>query len=634
MGILQNNHDQNSIKRLTAPRLEELCADIREEIIKVTYLNGGHLSSNLGVVELTVALCKVFNFPTDKILFDVGHQCYAYKLITDRYDRFSSIRTEGGLSGFPSLSESEYDGISAGHAGTSIAAGLGYCSARDSAGEDYYVISVVGDASFFNGESFEAVSFQDKKPNKFLVVLNDNRMSISPNSNGLYRAISNLTTKKLYKKTNDLLSRSLGKCFIGKFLRKIKHGLKRTLSFNTLADKLGLKYVGEYDGHNLKDLVKILTRIKESGEPALLHVRTVKGKGYSPAETDCTAYHGVGAKLALSKNEFSSAVFGMLESAVEKYPRLVAVTAGMSDGTGLKEFSEKYPKNFTDVGIAEEFAVTYSAGVAAGGGLPVVFVYSAFLQRAYDQILNDVCLNGLHVVFCIDRAGLVGSDGKTHQGAFDISYLSAMPGLTLFCPKSAAEFKDCFNLALTLNNPVAIRYPNGSGFNLHPQNFKEEKITKDLKWEVVFFGGLAARSGAAENCNLPRDNGFCGDFNGDFGAEYAFFACGPRTLEIALGAAEKLKNAVVINARVIKPLDETMLLLFKNCKIITLEEGVKSGGFGDSVLRFFANIGAKVKIKTLGLADGFTDCATVSAQLNENGLSVQAALDAANSLRD
>lgn len=621
MGILQSNHDQNSIKRLSEKQLEELCGEIREEIIKVTYLNGGHLSSNLGVVELTVALCKVFNFPKDKILFDVGHQCYAYKLITDRYERFSSIRTEGGISGFPSASESEYDCISAGHAGTAIAAGLGYCAAREAAGEDYYVISIVGDASFFNGESFEAVSFQDKKPNKFLVVLNDNRMSISPNSNGLYKAISNITTKKFYKKTNRFLSKTLGRCFIGKLLRRFKHGVKRTLSFNTLADKLGLKYVGEYDGHDLKELVKILTRIKESGEPALLHVRTLKGKGYSPAENDCTAYHGVGAKLALSKNEFSGAVFGMLEGTVKNTRGLVAITAAMPDGTGLKEFAEKYPKNFTDVGIAEEFAVTYAAGIAAGGGKPVVFIYSAFLQRAYDQILNDVCLNGLPVVFCIDRAGLVGSDGKTHHGAFDISYLSAMPGITLFCPKNAQEMCDCFNLALKLNSPAAIRYPNGACGELESCALSA-KIGEDLNWEILY-SNVTADSLSADSFNAANaDN-----------AEYAFFACGPRMLKIATAAAKELKNAVVINARVIKPLDKQMLLRFKSSKIVTLEEGVKSGGFGDAVLRFFSERGYGVKIKTLALENEIIDCADVEAQFFKGGLTQEAALNAALSLK-
>lgn len=603
MGILEKNHNVSALKKLDEKSLNALCAELRDEIIKTAYNNGGHLSSNLGVVELIVALCKVFDFPKDKILFDVGHQCYAYKLLTDRYDNFSSIRKAGGISGFPSFSESEYDGISAGHAGTAVAAGLGYCKARDEKNEDFYVISLVGDASFFNGENFEAISFQNTKPHNFLVILNDNNMSIRTNSNGLYKAISNITTKKFYKKTNSFLSRTIGKCFLGKFLRHLKNGLKRSLSFNTFADKLGLKYVGEYDGHNLKELVKILSRIKEGGEPALLHVRTVKGKGYSPAENDCTTYHGVGAKLASSANAFSGAVSGILERALPSYPQMIAITAAMPDGTGLTDFAQNHPKNFVDVGIAESFAVTYAAGIAAAGGVPVVFMYSAFLQRAYDQIINDVCINNLHVIFCIDRAGLVGSDGKTHQGAFDISYLLAIPQMTVLCPKNPEELELCFNVALQLNSPVAIRYPNGEIPNsLNASNLASATpLDEKLKWEELY------------------------NVHGEQKKSYAIFACGPRMLDLAYSAAYDLfersgKSVAVINARVLKPLDEEMLTRFSTRKIIVLEEGVKSGGLGDSILRFFNERDLSVKIKTFAFCDRFTDCASVRDQLKENGL--------------
>lgn len=638
MGILEKNHNQAALKKLDEKSLNALCAELRDEIIKTAYNNGGHLSSNLGVVELIVALCKVFDFPKDKILFDVGHQCYAYKLLTDRYDNFSSIRKAGGISGFPSFSESEYDGISAGHAGTAVAAGLGYCKARDDANEDYYVISLVGDASFFNGENFEAVSFQNKKPNKFLVILNDNNMSIRTNSNGLYRAISNITTKKFYKKTNSFLSRTIGKCFLGRFLRHLKNGLKRSLSFNTFADKLGLKYVGEYDGHNLKELIKILSRIKEGGDPALLHVRTVKGKGYSPAENDCTTYHGVGAKLASSANAFSGAVSGILERALPSYPKTVAITAAMPDGTGLTDFAQNHPQNFVDVGIAEGFAVTYAAGIAAAGGIPVVFIYSAFLQRAYDQIINDVCINNLHVIFCIDRAGLVGSDGKTHQGAFDISYLLAIPQMTVLCPKSPEELELCFNVALQLNSPVAIRYPNGTESQtlreLCSQKAAEFLNVEPLNAEPLNSEPLNSENHNAEPLNVSLKWEELYNVHGEQKKSYAIFACGPRMLDLAYSAAYDLfersgKSVAVINARVLKPLDEEALTRFSARKIIVLEEGVKSGGLGDSILRFFNERDLSVKIKTFALCDRFTDCASVRDQLKENGLYVEKIVNSA-----
>lgn len=597
MSILQTAHDQKSLKQLDNKNLEALCDEIRAEIIKTVNVSGGHLSANLGVVELTVALCKVFDFPKDKIIFDVGHQCYAYKLLTDRYENFSTIRSGGGISGFPDLSESEYDSGFSGHAGTSIAAGLGYCYARDKKGEDYYVITLTGDASLFNGENFEAISFQGKKPNKFLVVLNDNRMSIGQNGNGLYKAISNFTTKKFYKKTNAFLGRTIGNCFIGKFLKHVKHGLKRTLSINTVTDKLGLKYVGVYDGHDIKELVKILIRIRDGGEPALLHVRTVKGKGYTPAETDCTLYHGVSANLLSLQSEFSGAVSGVLEEALLTYPDVTAITAGMCEGTGLKDFAEKHPQNFVDVGIAEELAVTYAAGIAAGGGTPVVFMYSTFLQRAYDQIINDVCMQNLPVVFCIDRAGVVGSDGKTHQGAFDLSYLSTAPNLTVLCPKNVAELKSCVLTALKLKSPVAVRYPNGKIPCRVASLGEKENLGENLKWEVL---------------------------SGDDKNEFAFFACGPRTIDIALAAAEKI-NAAVINARVIKPLDKQTLKRFCGAKIITIEENTLIGGFGSAVLSFYAELSAlektaMPKIKTLGLKDEFISCDSIENQLKQNGL--------------
>ncbi len=588
---LEKLNSPKDIKKLNISELKALSNEIRQIIIETVKENGGHLASNLGTVELTLALFYVFDFPKDKLIFDVGHQSYAYKIITNRFDKIFTIRKEGGISGFPDPNESEFDAFSVGHAGTSISAGLGYAYSRDRLKEDYNVINLVGDASFFNGENLEAITSKEGKPQKFLVILNDNGMSISKNNNGLYKLVSKATVTKSYNTFNRFLSKVFGNWFLGTFLKKFKLFLKRSLSLNTFFDSLGLKYVGVFDGHNIKSLIKILKDIKESENPTLLHVKTVKGKGYDNAEKDPSKFHGVSNNLSNSVNYFSSEVSGILEEIYSKNDKICPITAGMEDGTGLTEFYKNHPNLVVDVGICEEYAVTLSAGMAISGLKPIVFIYSTFLQRGYDQIVHDVCLQNLPVIFCIDRAGLVGSDGKTHQGVFDLSYLTHIPNLTVFAPKDAIELKEMLNVALNLNSPVAIRYPNGKKYEL----ISKRQFNNELNWEVI-----------------------------NKGEKISILAVGPRMLDLALKVNNEINGSItVINARTIKPLDENILLSIKNNTIITLEENSEIGGFGSLVLKYYSDNDIKVNVKVFGIKDEFVYHANVDSQLKFNGLTVE-----------
>ncbi len=591
MSILNSLNKDYTLKQLNIKQLNELCLEIRELIIEAVSKNGGHLSSNLGAVELTVALHYVFDAKTDKFIFDVGHQAYTHKILTDRLEKINTIRKGDGISGFPDPNESPFDAFSVGHAGTSISAGLGYAFARDSKKEDYYVINVVGDASFLNGENLEAISANENKPKKFLTILNDNGMSISKNNNGLYKFISKVTTTKRYNKFNDFLSRTIGKCFIGTFLRGIKKLIKRIFNKNNFIENLGYKYVGIFDGHDLKSLIRLLTQIKESENPTLLHVKTVKGKGLTIAEENSTKYHGVSKNMQSSTNAYSNVVSDAMEELLTINPNLAVITAGMRDGVGLTKFSENHPDKFVDVGIAEEFAVTYAGGMAKGGIKPFVFIYSTFLQRSYDQIVHDVCLQNLPVVFCLDRAGLVGSDGKTHQGVFDLSYLKHIPNLTILAPSTTSEFKSMLKLSLDINSPVAIRYPNGDDADVEINN----EIDKNLSWDVLKTGGNTV-----------------------------LYCVGGRMLDIANKVANLVDNSVtIVNARTVKPLDSKTLLKFIDYNVITLEDNVKIGGFGESVLAFLYKNSFSKKFYSFGVKDKFIEHDTVSNQMIFNEITPQ-----------
>lgn len=591
MALLESVNSLQDLKQLDIAQLDLLCDDLREEILSVISKNGGHLSSNLGIIETTVALHYVFDFSSDKLVFDVGHQCYAHKILTGRKDKFKFVRTKQGITGFPDSFESEYDAFTVGHAGTSISASLGYLQARDTLGQDYCVVNVVGDGSVVNGLNLEALTATSSKPKNFVVILNDNGMSISKNKNGLYGYISKRTMSKGYVNSKRFLSKIFGNSLVTRFLMKVRDFFKRILGKGSWFEEFGFKYVGIVDGNDVKRLVKTLKRVKNVAKhkAVLLHIRTTKGKGFEQAEEHADTYHGVGKNLNLSSSGFSKMVGEKLCDLAQKDEKVVAICAGMKDGTGLNKFSEKFPKRFYDVGIAEEYAVTLAAGMAKGGLKPIVNIYSTFLQRAYDQILHDVCIQNLPVVLCLDRAGFVGEDGKTHQGLFDLSYLSHMPNLTVFAPNDKTELCECLDLALSLSSPVAIRYPK----SYVETGSKTEKF--DTKYKTIIEG-----------------------------SDISVLTVGPAMLNLAVEFAKKCEKSVeVISAVQVKPLDQETLLKIKDKKIITLEENVITGGFGSLVNGFYSKNRISAKVINLGAQDKFVDTASVSEQLQDNDLTIE-----------
>ncbi len=588
--------DRKDLKSMTIRELKTYAEEIRRKIIANAYNNGGHLASNLGVVELTLALHYVFDFPKDKLIFDVGHQCYTHKLLTGRADRFDTMRTEGGISGFPNREESEADAFIAGHAGTAIAAGIGYCTARDRLGENYEVVSVVGDGAMMNGLSLEALFSSEEKPKNFTVVLNDNGMSISKNDSGLYAMLSRISVGGGYEKFKRAIRKIFGDSIVTRMLIAVRNFIKRLLGGHSYFDMIGLKYVGGVDGHNLKKLIKALQRVKRTERPVLFHVNTKKGKGYKNAEEQAERFHGVSKNFEDSVNAYSSALGEELCSMAEKDEKIFTVTAAMKDGTGLKMFAQKYPDRFADVGICEEFAATFAAGMAVGGLKPVVAIYSTFLQRAYDEILHDVCLQNLNVTFCLDRAGAVGADGCTHQGLYDLSYLCTMPNISVYAPRNTSEFKKMLQFAVAKSAPVAIRYPNG-----YEECLLEGQDVDVERWEYLTKQG-----------------------------EITVLAVGPRMCNRALEAAAKDQRLCVINARSVRPLDTALLDEIGNGPIVTMEENVLSGGFGEQVLGYYAEKGRKVKIRNMAFPTGNVPHAGVDAQLAKNGLTAEELLKIAS----
>lgn len=589
--ILDNISAVSDLVRLSDDDLRALCGEIRADIISTVEKNGGHLSSALGAVEAIVALCSVYDFSVDKIFFDVGHQSYAFKLLTVGRECFSKMRTEGGPSGFCGDDKTAADGFIGGHAGNSLAAACGYAFARDLKGGDECVVVFVGDASLFNGENLEALFAEAKKPQNFLVVFNDNGMSISENRNGAYRFFSKLALRKSYGRTKKFLHKILGNRLIARSLKRLKSNFKHSVSPATVLDQVGLKYFGVFDGHDIKGLRSALGEIRARKKPAFLHIRTQKGKGHSQAENDPECYHGIGKGLTTSQNDFSAVVSDYLTELAETDEKLVALTAGMKTGTGLAEFAKAYPERFVDAGICEEYAVTCAAGMAYNGLHPVACIYSTFMQRAFDQLVTDVCMQGLAVTFLLDRAGFVGSDGKTHNGVMDLSYLRSVPGLTVLAPKDVAEFKRMLFYAVGCGSPVAIRYSNGKN-----PTFSSEALAKDFtrpgEWEILKSGDRAV-----------------------------VFAVGPRCLRLALAAAESFSDSVaVVNARSIKPLDEQTLLAFKHLPAVVLEENVACGGFGEGVCAYYASLGKPCPTVVLGSGDRYLSHASVEGQLSSCGL--------------
>ncbi len=597
--ILERIQKENDIKTLTPKELDILRDEIREFLVESISKTGGHLASNLGVVELTMALHLAFDLPKDKIIWDVGHQSYTHKLLTGRKDGFATLRQLGGMSGFPKTIESESDCFNTGHSSTSISAGLGMAHARELTGEDYYVVSVIGDGALTGGMAFEALNNASQLKSNFIIVLNDNNMSISENVGGLNRYLSNFRTADAYSGLKENVKHSLsqipgvGKKMVQK-IHNAKSGLKQLFVPGMLFEEMGLIYLGPVDGSNIAEMRKTFNEAKRVDGPVLVHVLTKKGAGYLPAERHPARFHGTEPfeiETGIPSNKRKKANYTDVFSTVmlklaERNPKVVAITAAMTDGTGLKRFHLNYPERFFDVGIAEEHAVTFAAGMAKMGLIPVFAVYSSFLQRAYDQIMHDVCLQNLPVVFAIDRAGLVGSDGETHQGIFDLSFLSTIPNMTILAPKNKWELSDMMKFAVAFGAPIAVRYPRGLAYD-GLKEFREPVVLG--KSEMLYEE-----------------------------SEVALFALGGMVAiaeEVRNRLKERGHSCTLVNARFAKPFDEEMIrrLAGTHKLLVTMEENVKSGGMGEHIESFLFSQKLDVSILTVSVPDQFVEHGNVNA---------------------
>ncbi len=571
MSLLEQIHSPADVKALDRTQLDALAAEMRHVIIQTVARRAGHLAPNLGVVELTIALHRVFDSPRDRILFDVGHQSYPHKLLTGRYERFDTLRSLDGIAGYPNRDESEHDPFGTCHGSTSISAALGFAVARDLRGDDSHVVAVIGDGALTGGMAFEGLNNAGELGKRLIVILNDNEWSISKNVGAIARYLTKLTTSRMYLRFEHDVWDLLGKLpAMGKVAQKlagrIKEGLQNLVVPGVLFEELGLKYFGPIDGHNLDVLLETLSDLRRFDEPVLLHVVTRKGKGYGPAETDAGTFHGVGVfdpesgVAAKSSKKTYTQVFGEVAIEIaERMPEVVAVTAAMTDNTGLKAFGKKFPGRFFDVGMAEEHGVTFSAGLAADGLIPLTTIYSTFLQRGFDQIIHDVAVQNLHVVFCIDRAGLVGEDGAPQHGAFDVGFLRMIPGVVVMQPRNGEELRDMLWTAVQYRKgPIAVRYPRANVPDPTPPAREPRLLT----------------IGEAEQLRI--------------GGDVAILALGTM-VEPSLAAAESLERdgikATVVNARFASPVDENVItgLARSIGRIVTVEENVPMGGFGSAV---------------------------------------------------
>lgn len=600
--LLDQIHGPSDLKKLDLGQLEKLCEEIREEILLTVSKNGGHLASNLGVVELTVALHSVFEFPRDRLVWDVGHQCYAHKLLTGRRDRFRTLRQYGGLSGFPKRDESLYDAFDSGHSGTSISAALGIAEAMRKRGEEGKVVAVIGDGSMTGGLAFEGLNQAGDIRGDLVVVLNDNEMSISANVGALSSYLNRLMTGQFVNRLRDDLRSFLetvpgiGKSVL-RIAKQAEESLKGFFMPGLLFEELGFTYIGPLQGHRLDYLIENFHNIRKLKGPILVHVVTKKGKGYRPAEVNPAQYHSVAPfdlQTGLPRENKRrhvptyTEVFGQTLCELARADRrLVAITAAMGNALGLGTFSKEFPDRFYDIGIAEQHAVTFAAGLALGGMRPVVAIYSTFLQRAYDQIQQDVCLQRLPVFFVLDRGGLVGEDGPTHHGVFDLSYLRHIPNLVVMAPKDEEELRHMMKTAVAYDGPVALRYPRGTGVGV--------ELSEGLRTIEIGKGELLRE-----------------------GTDAVVVAIGSTVLP-ALRAAERLGarglRIAVVNARFLKPLDEALLSTWaqRTGRVLTVEENVLPGGFGSAVLELLEQKGLfSVKVKRLGLPDLFVEHGTQS----------------------
>ena len=589
--MLENINSPEDLKKLSILEEQKLAEEIRKYILEIVSENGGHLASNLGVVELTLALHNVFNFKKDKIVWDVGHQTYVHKILTGRREALKSLRTLNGIAGFPKTNESPYDFFNTGHSSTSISAALGMARARDLKGENYSVLAVIGDGAMTGGMALEALNDVGYSKTKMTIILNDNEMSISPNIGGLNMLLSKLRTKKMYTRSNVIMKKRINEIpVIGKPIVKIvqtfKRSIKQLIIPKMFFEDIGFTYLGPVDGHNLEELQSIFTLSKQIDNPVLIHVLTKKGKGYEIAEKNPDKFHATGpfdietGKSKKEKGKDYSKVFGdKLVELAQKNEKIVAITASMKDGTGLTAFSEKFPKRFFDIGIAEQHALGLAAGMAIDGMIPVVPIYSSFYQRAYDQVIHDIALQNLPVIMCVDRAGVVGADGETHQGTLDMAFFRLVPNLTILAPKDFQELEDMLEFAVNLKKPVIIRYPRG-GENKEPFE-KHEKI-EEGKAEILKEGN-----------------------------DISILTIG-KTVAKGIKLAKTLQNinvnAEVINVRFLKPLDVETLKksIEKTKKVVTIEDGTIINGLGTAIKELVIdNHMEDVEVKAYAYPDKF-----------------------------
>ena len=589
---LDRINEANDIKKIEPEAYDALASEIRSFIIESVSEHGGHLASNLGVVELTMALHLCMDFPNDKLIWDVGHQAYTHKLLTGRKEDFSGLRTFGGMSGFPKHKESPCDAFDTGHSSTSISAALGYARARDLKGEDRTVVAVIGDGSLTGGMAYEALNNVSHLKSNMIIVLNDNKMSISENVGGLSKHLTALRTRESYMDFKMDVEKKLKQIphvgdSVARSVKKSKDSIRQLFVKGGFFEDFGIKYIGPIDGHDIKEMVRVLNALKRLNEPVVMHVVTQKGRGYMPAEKNPSAFHGVGSfdiatgeSLAGKSLTYTSVFSKTICRLGKAHPDVVTICAAMPDGTGLTAFKKHFPGRFFDVGIAEQHAVTFAAGLAAGGMHPFVAVYSSFLQRAYDQIIHDVCIQNLPVVFCVDRAGLVGADGETHQGIFDLSYLSMIPNMTVCAPKNKYELYDMLYFAYQYHGPIAIRYPRGSAYegfkNMRPpiEYGKSERMFEGEKIALVTVGSM---------------------------------------VQTAVQVREKLLdkgiNATVVNARFVCPLDTECLdrLSRDHQWIVTMEENVLKGGFGEACGDYLLAKHEDVRLIHVGVPDVYVE---------------------------
>ena len=600
--ILEKIKEANDVKHLSLSECEQLAQEIRDFLIRSLSETGGHLASNLGVVELTIALHRFLHFPEDKLVWDVGHQAYTHKILTGRKEQFATLRKTGGLSGFPKRKESDCDAFDTGHSSTSISAGLGLVQARDLKGENYQVVSVIGDGALTGGMAYEALNNAAELKKNFIIILNDNEMSITRNVGGMSSYLDHIRMAAPYTELKMGVTNALKK--IPKVgdgmvdaLHKTKSSIKQLVIPGMLFENMGLTYLGPVDGHDMRQLGKVLQEAKRKKGPVLIHVLTEKGRGYEPAMRHPARFHGAAPyeiETGLPKsngNPFYTDIFStVMRKFGDREPDVVAVSAAMVPGTGLKRFGNMFPERLFDVGIAEEHAVTFAAGLALGGLRPVVAIYSSFLQRAVDQILHDVCMQNLPVVFAVDRAGLVGSDGETHHGCFDLSYLSMMPNMTVMAPKNKWELSDMLKFAIRQKSPVAIRYPRGEAYT-----------------------GL-------EDYRAPIEMGKAEIL--EKGKEIAILAVG-NMVRTAVQVTENLRNCgyepTLVNMRFVKPLDMDLLEILRedHSLIVTMEENVKSGGFGEQVMTYYGSRLHSPAVRIVAIEDKFVPHGSVEDLMHQ-----------------